>query len=150
MISRRHFVFTGATLASAVALSASAMPAARVFGSNPGLDQLSYAALRKCLGTAFVVHHGGSGPAVALELIDARQQPPSRGGSADAPDAGHEKFSLRFRGPRRQALPQRTYTFEHRQLGRFEMFIVPAGAQAGANMHYEAIFNRPARRLGAA
>ena len=49
-------------------------------------------------------------------------------------------FSLAFRGPRQQLLPQRIYTLEHPRLGQLELFLVPIRGDA-ATVTYEAIFN---------
>ncbi len=78
---------------------------------------------------------------VELELIEARA------GRSVAPPPGqpcYENFSLLFAGPLDRPLGQRLYSFEHDQIGRFELFIVPVGYGAGG-LHYQAVFNRPAR-----
>lgn len=49
-------------------------------------------------------------------------------------------FSLHFLGPvSQQYLQQHTYLMVNERLGRFDIFIVPLGAEAG-RMRYEAIF----------
>ena len=149
MISRRRFVLRGATLATAAGLLPSTLVTAAAFARQIGFDPLSYAALAACVGTAFVVQ-AEAGPMVALELIDARKMSPAPRVAPNAPDAAHEKFSLRFRGPRHAALSQQTYSLEHRRLGRVEIFIVPMGSDADGNRFYEAVFNRPAGGLGTA
>lgn len=55
--------------------------------------------------------------------------------------AGRECFSLLFRGEA-VALPQGTYTVEHASLGRFALFLVPAGADARGVQGYLATINR--------
>ena len=52
-----------------------------------------------------------------------------------------EAFSLVFTGPGPGVLPQRIYSFEHAQMGRFELFIVPIGRDEHG-VQYEAVFNR--------
>jgi hypothetical protein len=52
-----------------------------------------------------------------------------------------DSFSLVFHGPDHRFLPQRMYSFEHEQIGRFELFIVPIGQKPGI-IQYQAIFNR--------
>jgi hypothetical protein len=52
---------------------------------------------------------------------------------------GRECFVLRFRGSR--PLPQFSYRIEHDSLGRFELFLVPAGKNK-KGWHYEATINR--------
>jgi uncharacterized protein DUF6916 len=55
--------------------------------------------------------------------------------------AGQETFSLLFRGPKDQFLPQGTNLFRHDQMGEFEMFSTPIKEDANY-YYYEAIFNR--------
>ena len=62
-------------------------------------------------------------------------QPQAAGGSLQ------ESFALVFHGPDNRFLPQRIYPFEHDQIGRFELFIVPIGQKPGF-IQYQAIFNR--------
>lgn len=78
---------------------------------------------------------------VRLLLVAAT---PLSSATADAPDAGNEKFTLRFRGPVEQSLGQDTYRFDHARLGRLFIFIVPTGWQDTMHCHYAAIFDRPA------
>lgn len=52
-----------------------------------------------------------------------------------------ESFSLQFNGPTEAPLAQQTFRFTHPQLGWFDLFIVPVGAERGARQ-YEAVFNR--------
>jgi uncharacterized protein DUF6916 len=62
-------------------------------------------------------------------------------GSVTPNDAGQrrEPFSIVFRGPLEPLLPQRSYPFEHDELGSFELFIVPIGPDE-AGMQYQAVF----------
>ncbi len=55
--------------------------------------------------------------------------------------ANFECFSLVFKGPADRLLRQGTYRFEHRQLGGFDLFIVPVGQEPGACL-YQADFNQ--------
>jgi hypothetical protein len=57
-----------------------------------------------------------------------------------------DSFSLVFHGPENHFLPQRVYPFEHDQIGRFELFIVPTGQKPGF-IQYQAIFNRLLRAV---
>ena len=61
--------------------------------------------------------------------------------SAETTRTNPESFSLTFRGPADRLLPQQTHIFEHEKVGRFNLFIVPLGREAGA-IQYQAIFNR--------
>lgn len=71
--------------------------------------------------------------AVELELVEALDL-----GSTPR----HEQFSILFHGPDSTKLEQAIYSFEHDELGAFELFIVPV-KHAQGKIHYEAIFNRP-------
>ena len=53
--------------------------------------------------------------------------------------AGRDCFVLKFRGP--QSLPQNTYRIEHGKLGRFQLFLVPAGKNK-KGVYYQAVINR--------
>ena len=50
-----------------------------------------------------------------------------------------ESFRLGFESPRKSGLTQGTYQFDHENLGRFSLFLVPTG---GSGVRYEAIINR--------
>ena len=52
-----------------------------------------------------------------------------------------ERFSVLFRGPLDRGLQQGSYSFEHEELGTFELFIVPISRQEDGFV-YEAAFNR--------
>lgn len=75
---------------------------------------------------------------VTLRLI--RVESPAQYILQQAHEMGvREPFSLLFEGPPDPFLPQRMYSLDHAQLGRFELFLVPVG-QHGTNFRYEAIF----------
>lgn len=79
---------------------------------------------------------GDDGSTLDLELVSVTP------GSLLPNDAGRRRapFSIVFRGPLEPSLPQRTYGFEHDELGSFELFIVPIGPD-GAGMQYQAVFS---------
>ena len=52
-----------------------------------------------------------------------------------------ERFSIVFRGPAGNSVPQGLYEFKHETIGSFALFIVPVG-QDDQHVLYEAIFNR--------
>ncbi|HLN97454.1 MAG TPA: hypothetical protein VK208_03130 [Pyrinomonadaceae bacterium] len=54
---------------------------------------------------------------------------------------GQEQFAVVFRGPNDVFLGQGTRSFEHDQMGRFELLIVPI-RQDQQGYYYEAVFNR--------
>jgi hypothetical protein len=76
---------------------------------------------------------------VPLELAQALPAPVAAKGSLNG--QRYESFSLIFHGPESPLLQQGTRPFEHDQLGRFELFIVPIGRENGV-IKYEAVFNR--------
>lgn len=51
-----------------------------------------------------------------------------------------QPFSLVFRGPRAQALPQRIHRLESERLGVLEIFLVPIEPDPGGR-RYEAVFS---------
>jgi hypothetical protein len=50
-------------------------------------------------------------------------------------EAKRAPFSIIFRGPPEPLLPQQIYSFEHKEIGSFDAFIVPVGVGV-----YEAVF----------
>ena len=57
----------------------------------------------------------------------------------DQKAAGRECFVLKFRGT--EPLRQHTYRIEHEALGRFDLFLVPAGKNK-KGVYYQAVINR--------
>lgn len=57
----------------------------------------------------------------------------------DHKKAGRECFVLKFRGT--ESLRQSTYRIEHEVLGRFDLFLVPAGKNK-KGVYYHAVINR--------
>lgn len=71
----------------------------------------------------------------ALELVSVTEA-----GERRSPDV-RQPFSLVFQNPDKRAyLPQRTYSLEHPEMGRLEIFITPLGPNQ-EGMSYEAIFS---------
>jgi hypothetical protein len=52
-----------------------------------------------------------------------------------------EQFAIVFRGPRDRFLGQGMRPFEHENLGKFDLFLVPIREDA-EGYYYEAVFNR--------
>jgi hypothetical protein len=102
------------------------------------LDEISFARWTELVETLFVLRPGSAKP-VELMLVSA-----VRGSDISTHKGKTENFSLIFRGPDNRPLPQQMYVFEHSQLGRFDLFIVPTGRNAEGR-EYEAIFNRLVR-----
>jgi len=79
----------------------------------------------------------GEGPAVAMALAEATVGAQPGGPGPDGLE--RMQFSLVFRGPATQALPQGTYQVTHAELGELDLFLVPLGPDA-EEMRYEAAF----------
>jgi hypothetical protein len=77
----------------------------------------------------------GSGPPIDLRLREVR----ALGLQPGAPRV--EPFVLAFLGPATPILAQATYTLAHHDLGPLDVFLVPVGRDADANVQYEAVFN---------
>lgn len=71
---------------------------------------------------------------IDLELVEVKNYLPQQN-----EQGGMERFSIFFEGPN-VYLPQRVYSFEHEDMGEFEIFLVPI-SQTAQNFRYEAVFN---------
>jgi len=71
---------------------------------------------------------------LGLKLVEVKRYLPQEHEQTDL-----ERFSVFFDGPN-YYLPQRLYSVEHEQMGRFDIFLVPI-AQNGQTFRYEAVFN---------
>lgn len=94
------------------------------------LDDLTREGFIPHLNSQFQVERGSD--RIAVELTEVSEPRSSRHNQA---------FSLVFRGPNDQYLPQAMYRFQHPALGGFDLFIVPIG-QDPQGLYYEALFNR--------
>lgn len=144
MMQRRTFCLrssAGVALLLAAPWAAVAKPSRQNLRDVP-LTGLSFETLVDQLNSTFHVHAGEHG-LLPLQLIRVEVKTPSPLEKPNAPDAEFERFSLVFAGGRTQRLPQETYLFEHPQIGRFELFIVPVLSLDPARHKYEAVFNRP-------
>jgi hypothetical protein len=147
MSTRRKFLFDCSAAFGAVTLlpfkSAGHLSEPR--GEVQALAQLSYESFAGQLHRPFRVHLAPR-QVVELKLIKAQVTPstPVQPGRRPPGDAGNEKFSLVFSGPKKVLLASAIHQFEHRQLGRFEMYIGQIGAQETDSVRYEAVFNYPA------
>jgi uncharacterized protein DUF6916 len=86
------------------------------------------------LNTMFRVNIGAPHP-VELCLVEVKGYEKK---TSEAP--GMERFSLFFSGPGDCYLPQKTYPFEHDQMGAFDLFLVPISKDE-SGYRYEAVFN---------
>ena len=148
MSTRREFLRDCATvIAAAMAPLGTLYPASSLAMKNVLLDDLSFAMFAGQLNTTFPVGAGATGT-VKMKLVGADLLAASTTSSRGAwmPQLpSYERFSLMFVGPGQEPLPQKIYTFEHSELGRFEMFIAPVTAPDAQRRHYQAVFNRPAK-----
>lgn len=103
--------------------------------NSVSLDKLTLTTFLPVVNTIFRVHASDSA-FVELQLTRAT---PARHSRPDADD--HKSFSLFFVGPGDRLLEQRIHLFEHDQIGRFDLFIVPTG-RSGKGFEYQAVFNR--------
>jgi hypothetical protein len=85
--------------------------------------------------TIFRVHYPNSSKVLTTTLVSISDVGPK----PDRPEAGRECFVLRFRGI--ETLRQNTYLVEHAVLGRFDLFLTPAGKNK-QGVYYEAVINR--------
>lgn len=85
------------------------------------------------LNTTFRLLHGGDTP-LELELIEIT--------GGDGRYEHSYTFTLLFRGGPHFRLQQHTFTLEHDQLGRLDLFLVPV-SQEHDGFRYEAVFNYP-------
>lgn len=106
--------------------------------------QISYPAFVRQVNTIFEVH-SSSGRVVKLKLLKATLAPPTLWvpGRRAMGDAGNEKFSLIFSGPKEAVLTSAIHWFEHDELGRFELYIGQIGTKDRDRVRYESVFNRP-------
>jgi len=102
-------------------------------------ETLTLARFSSLLQTHFLVRTAAASEPVQIELVQVT--PGGAVTKAGAQVQQFESFSLLFHGPQSQPLPQGTHSFEHPQLGTFELFIVPVAAESG-RLHYQAVFNR--------
>lgn len=110
---------------------------------NVPLDQIPLAFWSELTNTWFRVQEEGAQP-VELTLVKVNHSPDQRPGAGNLRGPRTENFSLVFRGPSHRLLPQKTYRFEHDQLGQFDLFIVPTG-RTSDECEDQAVFNRMAK-----
>jgi hypothetical protein len=139
MTTRRQFLIN----CSSLTLAASLAPTSVFAQTSRNLlsGQIGFDAFLTQAGTVFNVLPE-SLPAAKLKLIEVRLNSLDYPGAHKAADARNEKFSLLFRSGDRPALEQDTYVFDHPEIGRFAMFIVPVRVRGGGHNYYQAIFNR--------
>lgn len=102
------------------------------------IDKASASTFSPYLNQKFRMHIGPA-EVMEIDLAEISDAPPAVAKAAAA-YGRRAPFSLFFRGPLRPLMPQRIYTLEHAELGRFDLFLVPIGPD-GTGMRYEAVFN---------
>lgn len=95
-------------------------------------ERLNKAAFTENLNTKFRILDKASPAVIEAELVEVEARPSSE---------THEQFSILFRGPAGPCLPQETYEVEHREMGNFDLFLVPIAADQNGTS-YEAVFSR--------
>jgi hypothetical protein len=139
-ISRRAFFqIVGVTVAGGVLASVGVerSSSASLTVAAPTLVRSTFAGQ---VGDTFVVRNGTLDP-VVLQLFTVRDLRSTRARAAQSQPVDAERsFSILFRGDLDRPLPQETYQFEHKRIGRFALFIVPMRPEHDAR-YYEAIFN---------
>jgi hypothetical protein len=128
-MQRRDFIRDLAVGAAALAVAPSARWLARPGMPAVGPEGWSGAAFAHCRGTSFRVSSPQGVQRVTLDNVSHRSL------------RGMETASLRFRGDARQQLAQGTYEFDHPDLGRMAILVVP-GSKSNGDCFYRAIFNR--------
>lgn len=154
-LSRRSFLETGGKVGLAVAFSggfsaiAIGQTSSPQLGSGLGatvpkeiledtLYNITRAMFTDNLKTRFTLSLNGV-MLTDVTLIEVNDlNPPFVKGDGTTP---RECFSVVFEGPRSLALRQNTYTLEHRELGTFQLLLVPGDPGRG-RLHYGAVINR--------
>jgi hypothetical protein len=146
MSTRRKFLL-GCSAISAAALAVPSRvlaEAALPWWRQKSLDDLCCEDFAGQLNTTFLIHAApDKSIRVKLDKVSVRPDKPMQTGQRPPPEAGNETFSLFFVGCRSELLGQNTYTFEHEDLGRFDLFIVPIFTRSPHEIDYQIVFNRP-------
>ena len=140
-ISRRNFL-----AALPVAAAALSQLNGTIFGQSAersilpalkgdSLAMLSWDSFYPFINTEFMFGEGFNG--VSLTLVDMTD---SRSSSARS-KSRQENFVMKFRGPAKRVLEQRTYRVNHFNLGDFDLFITDGG-RVKREQYYIAVINR--------
>ncbi|HLX94816.1 MAG TPA: hypothetical protein VKU37_03650 [Verrucomicrobiae bacterium] len=142
MPTRRQFLINCSTLTLAAGFVPAAFFSKSVRADGLSRNRIGFDVFRDNTGSIFTVH-AETAAATRLKLMVAERYQAADPGAHIAPDARNENFSVLFRRTAGPMLPQNTYVFEHSDLGRFPLFIVPVrvGQDPGHDC-YEAVFNR--------
>jgi hypothetical protein len=151
VVSRRGFIKRGSLLVLAAGVSLGS--ADRIFGRDTAIEypdptqndltskgtqpapfNFTKATFVPYVDTVFRVNPDSS-KALRITLVAVDNIGPV----PDSTKVGRESFILRFRG--NQVLRQNTYRIEHEVLGRFDLFLVPAGKNK-KGIYSQAVINR--------
>lgn len=143
VVSRRRFIKRGSLLLLTAGVSLGS--ADTIFGRNTNFPQVedtpapfnyAKATFLPHVGTIFRIHYPNLSKVITTTLVDVSDIGPS----PDKTEKGRECFVLKFRGT--EALTQQnTYSMEHAVLGRFDLFLVPAGKNK-QGIYCQAVINR--------
>lgn len=133
VVSRRSFLKRGSLVFLATGIYSGS--AGRIFAYDPDFKNgepvqdddpapfiYAKATFLPHVSTVFRIFYPNSSKILTTTLVEVSDIGPV----PDRPEAGHESFALKFRGTE-TLLRQNTYRIEHAVLGRFELFLVPAG-----------------------
>jgi Domain of unknown function (DUF6916) len=131
VVSRRSFMKRGSLVFLATGISLGS--ADRIFAhdtdfnepvqdDDPAPFNYAKATFLPHVSTVFRIFYADSSKILTTTLVSVSDIGPV----PDRPETGHESFVLKFRGTE-TLLRQNTYRIEHAVLGRFELFLVPAG-----------------------
>jgi len=148
VVSRRNFMKRGSLVFLATGISLGS--ADRIFAHGADFKNgesvqdddppfnYAKAAFLPHVSTVFRIFYPDSSKILATTLVSVSDIGPV----SDLPEAGRESFVLKFRGTE-TLLRQDTYRIEHAVLGRFELFLVPAGKNRQGTYYYcQAVINR--------
>ena len=141
IIDRRDFLTHSLGVAAGVAIGASGVEA--IAGGTTQLDiaKATKSDFDKRIGETFQIHT--SSRLVTLTLVETKDltikgkhAPPAHA----AISKSRKPFRITFRGLVYGELSDKTYTIEHRVLGKFDLFLVPVGPQIQA-LRYDSVFS---------
>lgn len=143
-VSRRRFLEVGTVVAASSAALQGATGAAAVTALGLSsierenvLHHLSAEQLQPFVGSRFSVEVGLGAP-LQVELAEIHSPCPQKNDDG----ARGESYALSFRMVRGVTVPQGTYVFEHKKLGRSALLVVPSDSKP---THYVAVINHRRR-----
>ena len=149
VVSRRSFLKKGSLLLLATGIYSGS--AGRIFAydadftnegpvqdDDPAPFNYAKATFLPHVSTVFRIFYSDASKILTTTLVEISDIGPV----PDRPEPGRECFALKFRGTEKLAR-QDTYRIEHAVLGRFELFLVPAGTnKQGTYFYCQAVINR--------